>query len=279
MTSTPRAPTVIVARSARPGREVEFEAWLRQLGDEATRAPGFVGHELQRPDPDHHPREWVTIYRFDTRERLADWLASTERRAILATGADLLDGPEREQLVVLDRHVEPVTAVISVRVDPEHRDEYLELYHEIDDAMSRAPGFVRTEMFEPVAGVQEDTVVVFTFDGREHLDAWLSSAERRAILERMQPYIATPHTVTVVGGFGGWFDLGDAQATKRWKQATVVLLGLYPTVMFLTLIDDWILPDPWLPVDVLIGNAIGVAILTWLVMPPLTRWLSAWLSR
>jgi antibiotic biosynthesis monooxygenase (ABM) superfamily enzyme len=197
----------------------------------------------------------------------------------MAAGAQLLDGPEREQLVVLDRHVDPVTAVISVRVDPQHQAEYLELYHQIDDAMSRAPGFVRTELFEPVPGTQEDTVVVFTFDGREHLDAWLTSTERRAILEQMQPYIQAPHTVTVVGGFGGWFDLGGNRTPKSWKQAAVVLLALYPTVLAITLIDNWILPDPWLPVDVLIGNIIGVAILTWLVMPPLTRRLSGWLSR
>jgi antibiotic biosynthesis monooxygenase (ABM) superfamily enzyme len=278
MSATPRAPTVIVARSARPGREAEFETWLRELGEEASRAPGFIGHEVQQPDADR-PRDWVTIYRFDSRERLARWLDSPERRTLMAAGADLLDGSEREQLVVLDRNVDPVTAVISVRVAPQHRREYLELYHQIDDAMSRAPGFVRTELFEPVPGTQEDTVVVFTFDGRDHLDAWLTSPERRSIIERMQPYIQTPHTVTVVGGFGGWFDLGGAHGPKPWKQAVVVLLALYPTVMVITLIDNWILPDPWLPIDVLIGNVIGVAILTWLVMPPLTRRLSAWLGR
>jgi uncharacterized protein len=269
-------PTVIVARRAWPGREREFEAWLERLVDEARHAPGFVGAEIQRPQG-HDPREWIVVYRFETADRLHAWIDSPERRALIAHGDHLAEGPAREQIVVLQRELDPVTAVISVRVHPEHRAEYLELYHQIDDAMSRAPGFIRTEMFEPVPGTQDDHVVVFTFDGRDHLDAWLSSPERRAIIERMQPFIDAPHTINVVGGFGGWFDLDAGREPKRWKQACVVLLALYPTVLFITLIDNWILPDPPLALDILIGNVIGVIILTWLVMPPLTRILAPWL--
>jgi antibiotic biosynthesis monooxygenase (ABM) superfamily enzyme len=271
-------PTVIVARRASPGREHEFERWLEGLVDEARRAPGFIGAEIQRP-PAHDPLEWIVVYRFETAELLGKWIDSPERRARIDEGDHLADGPAREQTVVLQRDLDPVTAIISVRVDPEHRDEYLELYHEIDDAMSRAPGFIRTEMFEPVPGTQEDHVVVFTFDGREHLDAWLTSPERRAIIERMQPFIQSPHTINVVGGFGGWFDLDDGREPKRWKQACVVLLALYPTVLAITLVDNWIIPDPPLAIDVLIGNIVGVIILTWFLMPPLTTHLSPWLRR
>jgi hypothetical protein len=95
----------------------------------------------------------------------------------------------------------------------------------------------------------------------------------------MQPFIESPHLINVVGGFGGWFDLGGATEPKKWKQAVVVLMALYPTVLALTLIDDWILPDPPLAIDILIGNIIGVIILTWFLMPPLTRLLARWLSR
>ena len=278
MSERPGTPTVIVARCARAGQELAFAAWLHELVDESSKAPGFVGAEIQQPRPDQ-PREWITVYRFETPELLDRWLGSPRRRAIIARGADLAEGPEREQIVVLRRDLDPVTAVISVRVDRDHLAEYLELYHQIDDAMSRAPGFVRTELFEPVPGTQDDHVVVFTFDGREALDAWLTSPERQAIVERMQPFIEAPHTINVVGGFGGWFDLGGSGEPKKWKQAAVVLLALYPTVLLITLVDDWIIPDPPLPLDILIGNILGVIVLTWFVMPPLTRALSRWLSR
>lgn len=270
-------PTVIVARRARPGREREFEAWLHTLVAQAEKARGYLGAEIQQPMASR-PDEWVVIYRFASPDLLEGWLDSGQRRALLEQGEALSVGPAREQVVVLERNLDPVTAVVSVRVDPDHRDEYLELYHEIDGAMSRAPGFVRTEMFEPVPGLQDDTVVVFTFDGRENLDAWLESPERRAILDRMQPFVETPHTINVVGGWGGWFDLGEDQP-RRWKQAVVVLLALYPTILLLTLIDNRWVPDPPLPLDVLMTNIAGVVILTWLLMPRLTRAFNNWLSR
>ena len=278
MTDRSATPTVIVARSARAGQEGAFASWLNDLVDESSKAPGFIGADIQQPRPDR-PREWITVYRFETPESLERWLESPRRQALIARGARLAEGPAREQVVVLERNLDPVTAIISVRVDPDHVDGYLELYHQIDDAMSRAPGFVRTELFEPVPGTQDDHVVVFTFDGRDHLDAWLTSPERRAIIDRMQPFIETPHLINVVGGFGGWFDLGGASEPKKWKQAAVVLLALYPTVLAITLVDNWILPDPPLAVDILIGNIIGVIVLTWLLMPPLTRALSRWLTR
>ena len=276
MATSRSTPTVIVSRTVRPGREREFEAWLDRLLDEARDAPGFVGLERQPPS-DEQPNEWVVIYRFVDAESLRSWVGSAERAALMNEGVDLCDGPAREQVVVLQRDVDPVTAVISVRVPERHRHMYLERYHEIDAAMTRAPGFIRTEMFEPVEGVQDETVVVFTFDGRDHLDAWMASSERAEILQRMEPFIEGSHTVNVMGGFGGWFDLDEGTEPKRWKQAAVVLLALYPTVMAITLVKNWLLPGVWLPLDILGGNIIGVAILTWVLMPVLTRLLDRWL--
>ena len=43
-------PTVVVVRRARPGREREFERWIRRLVNRAADAPGAVDAELQPPD-------------------------------------------------------------------------------------------------------------------------------------------------------------------------------------------------------------------------------------
>ena len=67
---------------------------------------------------------------------------------------------------------------------------------------------------------------------------------------------------------------------KKWKQAAVVLLALYPTVLVLNELFGWLLPEdtPYL-LAVLIGNIAGVAILSWILMPRLTGWLDRWLRR
>jgi antibiotic biosynthesis monooxygenase (ABM) superfamily enzyme len=271
-------PTVVVSRRAREGRGEQLERWLLRLVELAAEAPGYVGAEVQRPIDDDSS-EWIVIYRFETATDLRNWLASPERTILVAEGDALVDGEAREQVVVLQREIDPVTAVISFRVRPEHRDDYAELHTRIGAAMSRAPGFVRTELFEPVEGVQEETVVVFTFDGRSNLEAWLESGERHEILEQMSPYVIGSRTVNVVDGFGGWFDLDPDRAPKRWKQATVVLLALYPTVMLLTMLNERYVPEITLPVNILLSNIASVSILTWLLMPRLTRLLADWLHR
>ena len=53
----------------------------------------------------------------------------------------------------------------------------------------------------------------------------------------------------------------------RWKQATIVLLALFPTALTLSLIRRWLLPDLPLVPTVFISNVLGIAVLTWFLMP------------
>ncbi|MDX2378733.1 MAG: antibiotic biosynthesis monooxygenase, partial [Acidimicrobiia bacterium] len=145
-------PTVVVSRRARPGCEQELERWLIRLVGLAAEAPGYVGAEVQGPTDDG-PDDWTVVYRYETAAHLDAWLTSPERTILVAEGEGLVDGDAREQVVVLQREIDPVTAVISFRVDPTHRDDYAELHARISAAMSRAPGFVRTELFGPIEGV------------------------------------------------------------------------------------------------------------------------------
>ena len=75
-----REPTMIVVRRARPGREREFERWIRRLVARAADAPGAVDAELQPPDA-LHPGEWVAVDRFADNDSLERWLHSPARSA------------------------------------------------------------------------------------------------------------------------------------------------------------------------------------------------------
>ena len=269
-------PTVIVARRPEPGREREFERWLDRLVEAAASAPGCIAAEVQ-PRNDLHPDEWVVIYRFDDAKRLREWLDSPVRWALLREGEGLVAGETREQVVALTRESEPVTAVSSVRVPPENQAAYRQRHREVVERLQTFDGFLHSDLYEPVEGVQDDTVVVFAFDTREHLDRWLGSDERRDVVGRLDELSEGARTVNVVGGFAGWFaDLGTP-AVKRWKQASVVLLALFPTSLALNVVRDLLLPDIGLVPGVLMLNVAGVAILTWLLMPVLTRLLAGWL--
>jgi len=270
-------PTVVVARRPVAGREAEFEGWLRGLLEVARDAPGHVSSDLQPPN-DVHPGEWVVLYQFEDAESLEAWLHSPVRAELMREAADLVDGPPREQVVALSQGSEPVTAVASFRVRPGEEHRSADLHARLVQRLAAFPGYLRSEIFEPVAGVQDETVVVFSFDSREHLDAWLDSDERRTMLAEIEPFLEGERTVNVVGGFAGWFG-GPGPEVQRWKQASVVLLALFPTSLVLTLLRMWLLPDVHWVVGVLFGNVLGVIALSWLLMPFLTSRLDGWLRR
>jgi antibiotic biosynthesis monooxygenase (ABM) superfamily enzyme len=273
-----REPTVIVSRRARPGRERELERWLRRLVVRAADAPGYVDAELQPPN-DLHPDEWVVVYRFADAAALATWLHSPARQALMATGDDLIDGEAREQVVAMTPASPRVTAVSSVWVKPEQMEAFLDLHAEILVELAATPGFLRADVFEPVPGVQDETVVVLAFDTREHLDVWLRSAERQRILAEMDQHTEGARTVNVVGGFAGWFAPGGGGEVRRWKSAAAVLLALVPVSLAVLAVRLWVAPDLNPVLATVIGNVIGIVVLTWVLMPRITRWLDAWLRR
>ncbi|HVR31871.1 MAG TPA: antibiotic biosynthesis monooxygenase [Acidimicrobiia bacterium] len=274
-----RSPTIIVSRRVRPGREREFERWNARIRAVAESFPGHLGSEAQPPD-DAHPDEWMIVYRFATPEQLETWMSSPERRALLEEGNRLLDGPVREQRLV---QPEPgpgaVTAVMSQRVRPEAWQEFRRAHAEISAVMRGFDGFLSSELAEPVGTVQTDHVVVFAFDSRQNLDRWLASPERREILDMIEPLIEGERVLNVVGGFAGWFQIDDTRPPLRWKQAVTVLIALYPTTLGLGFVQRAVAPEaPWV-LSLFVSNVVGIAILTWLLMPVVTRLLGRWLQR
>jgi antibiotic biosynthesis monooxygenase (ABM) superfamily enzyme len=277
MNADRRLPTVIVSRTPAPGREAEFIEWMEQLAAAARLAPGHVDSSVE-PAGESHPGEWVVIYQFENSETLHAWLDSPERIALIDAGADLVAGDTREQVVALADQPERVTAVSSFRVRPGVQREFEALQRRLDGAAALSPGFLGVERYDPVPGVQDETVVVFSFDNREHLDEWLASPVRGELLAAANHYVEGERVLNVVSGFGGWFSYGGP-TTKKWKQAAVVLLALYPLTFMLSLLSRWLIADvPW-QLSLLMSNIIVTALLTWVVMPPLTRWFDRWLHR
>ena len=76
------------------------------------------------------------------------------------------------------------TVVIVQRVRPGLEDDYLRWQAEINEQCRTFPGCEDIDVVAPVAGVQDDFVVVFRFDTFEHLDAWLRSDVRQRMLAR-----------------------------------------------------------------------------------------------
>ena len=85
---------------------------------------------------------------------------------------------------------------------------------------------------------------------------------------------------TLPTGFGAWFAAQldhPAGQPPPWKMALTVLLGLYPTVMLLTILVGPLLAHLGTAGSMLVGNALSVSILQWGFMPLLQPLLGPWL--
>lgn len=275
---TENSPTVVVSRRVQTGSEREAQRWFRRIIAAASHADGYVHAEVQPPAAEH-PGEWVVVYQFANTASLNDWVGSGERSALVAAGAGFFEGEAREQVLATSNATDPVTAVASFAVLAGHEHAFAERYLELRRRLAGFDGYIRCELFDPVPGMQDETIIVFSFTSRRALDDWLESSTRREMLASIDPHLDGGRTVNIVAGFGGWFSGDAGQPVKRWKQAALVLLALFPTALLVGELRGALLPDVTGALAVFIGNVAGVAVLSWLLMPFLTRRFAAWLHR
>ncbi|MBL8958864.1 MAG: antibiotic biosynthesis monooxygenase [Gemmatimonadetes bacterium] len=88
---SPTGVTVIVRRRVKAGREAEYEGWLQRLLGDAASLPGYLGATVQRPAAGG-PREFVSVFRFDTVDHLRAFEAGELRALALAEVAPLVEG-------------------------------------------------------------------------------------------------------------------------------------------------------------------------------------------
>ena len=269
--------TVIVAQRVKTGRVEDFRRWQDDLNRTVAGFAGFLGTEVATPSAED--QESTVIYRFDCKPHLEAWLDSSERKELLGRGADLFDGPASQQVVVGESDEDLVTVVVTHPVDPERETEFVAWQERVFDAMGTFAGFRGSQLFRPVSGVQDEWTSMFRFDSHQHLDDWLGSSVRRKLLESGE-HFQTFELRRLSNPFGSWFDFGGggAEEPAAWKTALSVLVGLYPTVVLLTLAISEIWPDGELWETLLLGNVLSVSLLTWVVMPIVTRALHFWLA-
>lgn len=271
--------TVVVAQRVRPDCAERFAGWQESVNRAVAAFAGFLGTEVVAPVDGSD--EWTVIYRFDSTTQLRAWLGSDVRRGLLDDGTPLFAGPASQHVLVAEREQDGVVVVVAHAVDPRREAEFLAWHERMLRAERAFTGFLGSELFRPVPGIQDDWTIVYRFDTAENLDRWLASPERARMLDEGRGFrdfrlhrISQP--------FGSWFAFAGADpaapAPAAWKTALSVLVALYPTVVVLTLAirELWGGAELWQ--SLLLGNVLSVALLTWVVMPVVTRALRFWLS-
>ena len=173
-----------------------------------------------------------------------------------------------------------VTAVITHLVKPGREKGYEEWMRGIIPVAKTFKGHLGVNILRPQKGVHPEYIIVLHFDHHENLQAWLKSDVRREWIERAQPLIQESEDIQVLTGLETWFELPrrpPKSPPKRYKMALLTWLAVFLTLATVRyLLSPLLVPVPELLAQV-ITIGIVVWILTYILMPQLTRLFYKWL--
>jgi uncharacterized protein len=169
---------------------------------------------------------------------------------------------------------------VTRRIKPGHEAAYEGFLAGISGAASAFPGYLGVEVFRPTGGQGGEYRTVYRFDSVVHLHAWVESAERAAWLQRADPHVAGPMRTQVLTGLEGWFTLPTqpgAPPPPPYKMALVTWVTIFPLITLVVVASAPLLGGLPLVVRLAVTTGVTVPLMTWVVMPRVTRLLHRWL--
>jgi len=174
----------------------------------------------------------------------------------------------------------PATAVASRRVKPGRERKFEEWAHDIFSAANKFPGYLGSDVFRPSGPKDDEYRIIFRFDHESNLHTWETSEERRRWLRRVRPLLKEEEKVSVLTGLETWFTLPARFAEPpppRYKMAMVTWLAVFPLITAIFLALGPLLNQLPLMLRSLVLTVIMVSLMTYVVMPRMTRLFSFWL--
>jgi antibiotic biosynthesis monooxygenase (ABM) superfamily enzyme len=175
----------------------------------------------------------------------------------------------------------PVTTTVTRRIKPGHEAAYEAFLAGISGAARAFPGYLGIEVFRPTPGQGQDREyrTVYRFDSLAHLHAWLDSPERAAWLQRAEPHVAGPMRTQVLTGLEAWFTLSTQPGVPppRYKMAVITWVTIFPLITLVVMATAPLLGSLPLVVRLAVTTGVTVSLMTWVVMPRVTRLLGRWL--
>lgn len=173
---------------------------------------------------------------------------------------------------------ESVTAVVTRRIVPGRESGYKDWVHQVDNIASRFPGYQATTYKEH--GRFGECHVVFRFDTIDHLHDWEHSAERQQWIAKLEGIVEGEERIHRLTGLE--FLFANQLHPKAHKMVLVLcvvifIMQLLLTPLVVTLFNTLPGAPDW--AALLFRVIFQVILLTYVVMPPVTRCLAPWLAR
>lgn len=176
--------------------------------------------------------------------------------------------------------LDPVTEVISEVVQRDKIEAYENWVKGINQAVKEFTGFLGVDVIRPRDPANLEYVVIVRFDTCANLKSWKSSATCRQWMEKSQGMQSRGTHLQEANGLELWFTLptkAQQSSPAYYKLVVVGILAVYPLVILSNLLIGPLVSElPYL-VAVFISVVAISMLITYPVMPWLTRLLSFWL--
>lgn len=174
----------------------------------------------------------------------------------------------------------PVTAVISHIVRPGREQGYEAWFHGIAADARKFEGHLGVSTIRPHDHAHPEYVVILKFNCYNNLKIWLESDIRQEWIERLNPLIEKPEAIQTLTGLETWFTLPGKPMKApppRYKMSILTTLAVFVISQILGLVMAPLLINLHFLLRSLVLTVATVFILTYVVMPRLTRLFYSWL--
>lgn len=174
----------------------------------------------------------------------------------------------------------PITVSITRTVRPGCEAEFERALHEFVQRSLALPGQQGVHIMRPAPGSpSREYGIIRKFASREALTEFRTSPEYLEWNHLAVELTEGRGRTEELSGLESWFTLPGAplHALPKWKMAVATVVGVYPTSLLLgETIGRWGRDWP-IPLRTLVTAVLMVALLTWVLMPLVTKVLHGWL--
>jgi len=192
------------------------------------------------------------------------------------------------------KHSKPVTVIVRRIAKKDKIKEFEEWLSGISKEVSRQEGSMGIDIIKPTPNISNKSkpeyVIIFRFNTYENLDKWETSPIRHEWLQKGRKLAEFDYDVQKLTGLEFWFTpyfkdesspMIPLQPPPRYKMVivtipviSILLMTLVPQIHFLT----EMLSIPF-PIRLVIALTITVLLMTYVIMPLLTKLLKPWLFK
>ncbi len=174
----------------------------------------------------------------------------------------------------------PVTVSVFRRVKPASVRDFEEFLSAIINASMTFEGHLGTNVFRNSDPNNPEYMIVFKFDRQSNLRRWEESQCRRQWLALIESLTIGSPAIEVLTGLETWFTISPRKPIvppPRYKMATLTWIAIFPLVNIINLLLGSTLNSLPSFLRSFFMTALLVPLMTYVVMPRITRLFAWWL--